>query len=387
MENKILLHLAIIIFLSKILSSISRKFKIPPVIGMLLLGIVLGRSFLKFIEPDVIINWIAEVGVLFLLFEAGLETNLSQIRKDAKQALLPALGGVIIPFALGFGFMHFLGRATNESLVAGLILTATSVSVSVMTLISMGKLKSLEGRTIINAAIIDDIIGIFLLTLIFSFASSSGGGGKEIMFFLLKMGLFFLTIALIGIYFIKTFFSNLKKLLMENSVLSISIGILLFFAWFAEFSGLASITGAYFAGLFLGQTNYKRTISEGTKNIGSSFFVDVFFVSIGLGFNIFKIDASAIFLIGFLLLAIGGKIFGSWLGSRFSGLDNVRSFRIGSGMAPRGEVALIIANMALDKGIVGADIVSATIVMVILSALVTPFLLKYSFMKLGGKSF
>ena len=142
MEDNILLHLAIIIFFSKILGAISRKFKFPPVIGMLFLGVVLGPTFLHFIEPGEVINWIAEIGVLFLLFEAGLETNLKQIKTDSKQALLPAIGGIVLPFSLGFFLIYLIDKNLVQSLIVGVIFTATSVSVSVMTLMDIGKVSS-----------------------------------------------------------------------------------------------------------------------------------------------------------------------------------------------------------------------------------------------------
>ena len=132
MENHILLHLAIIIFFSKILGAVARKLKQPPVVGMLLLGIILGPTLFHFIEPDEVINWIAKVGVLFLLFEAGLETNLKRIKEDSKQALLPALGGIILPFVLGFVLIYFTNHSITQALTVGVIFTATSVSVSVM---------------------------------------------------------------------------------------------------------------------------------------------------------------------------------------------------------------------------------------------------------------
>ena len=152
-------------------------------------------------------------------------------------------------------------------------------------------------------------------------------------------------------------------------------------------TGLAAITGAYFAGLFLGQTQHKHAVQIGITNIGKSFFVDVFFVNIGLGFNLFDIKTEPFFLLSFVVLAIVTKAVGSGIGAKLTNFDWTRSFRIGAGMMPRGEVALIVANMALDKKLISTDILSATILMVIISALITPFLLKLTFTKLGHKGF
>ncbi|RLC51622.1 MAG: cation:proton antiporter [Candidatus Cloacimonadota bacterium] len=385
MEDNILLHLAIIIFFSKILGALSRKFKQPPVIGMLLLGVVLGPTFLHFIEPDEVIKWIAKVGVLFLLFEAGLETNLKRIKEDSKQAILPALGGIVTPFLLGFVLSYFVYQDFVEGLIVGIILTATSVSVSVMTLIDMDKIKSIEGRCIVNAAIIDDIVGILLLTFIFGLTVKTEN--MNVALSLVKILAFFVVSFIFGLYILQPFFLNLKKILMENVVISLAIASVLLYSWFAEKTGLAAITGAYFAGLFLGQTQYRRFVHEGISNIGKSFFIDVFFVNIGLSFDLLSIEAHPLFLIGFVLLALVSKFFGSGLGAKLTHFDSIRAFRIGAGMIPRGEVALIVANMAMEKRIISADILSATILMVITSALVTPFLLKFGFTKLQGKTF
>jgi len=387
MENHILLHLAIIIFFSKILGAIARKLKQPPVIGMLLLGIVLGPTLLHFIEPDEVIMWIAKVGVLFLLFEAGLETNIKRIKEDSKQALLPAFGGIVLPFSLGLALIYFTNHNITQALAVGVIFTATSVSVSVMTLLELGKLKSIEGRCIVNSAIIDDIVGILLLTFIFGIISGTGESGSGLTVSIIKIIGFFIVASIIGVFILKPFFFNLKKILLDNVVISLAIAVVLLYSWLAEMAGLAAITGAYFAGLFLGQTQHKHAINIGITNIGKSFFVDVFFVSIGLQFDLFEIEAKPIFLLLFILLAIFGKIIGSGLGARITKFDAVRSFRIGSGMIPRGEVALIVANMALAKGLISTEILSATILLVIISALVTPLMLKFSFNKFKKSSF
>lgn len=386
MQSNILLKIAIIILLAKILAALSKKFKQPPVIGLLLLGIVLGPTALDIIEPCDVIKWIGQIGVLFLLFEAGLETDLKKIKNESKQAFLPACGGIIIPFLLGFGLSHFTGAPLEQSLVIGVIFTATSVSVSVMTLLDLGKLKSMEGRCIVNAAIIDDIVGILLLTIVFGLIGGVENSGEILLSFGKIIG-FFIAAVVIGKFFVKSFFNNLRKFLLDNSVVSLAIAILMFYSWFAEEAGLAAITGAYFAGLFLGQTEYSNPIRNGISAVGKSFFVDIFFVGIGLEFNLLKLDAEPLFLILFTVLAILGKIIGSGLGAKINHFDTTKSFRIGAGMVPRGEVALIVANMAAARNMVGTDVLSATILMVIFSAIVTPFLLKFGFIGLERKSF
>ncbi len=391
MGDRILLDLAIIIFCSKIMEALSRRLKQPPVIGMLLLGVILGPSFFNLVESDVIIQWLAKLGVLFLLFEAGLETNLKQIRQDSKQALLPALGGITVPMLLGFGLSMLFNKGVMHSLTIGVIFTATSVSVSVMTLIDLGKLKGIEGRCIVNAAIIDDVVGILLVTFLFGMSLGHSGGlhmpGVAFLHSIGKIVGFFAVIFLFGFFVLKPFFLNIKKFYLETAVLSLTISLIFVYAWLAEQAEIAAITGAYFAGLFVGQTKYKHSIQEDISTVGKSFFVDVFFVNIGLGIHLFKLRTDPIFLLLFVFLAMAGKFVGSSIGARFSSFDWLRSMRIGFGMIPRGEVALIIANMAVEKQLISTGELSSTIMLVIISAFVTPILLKYSYSRLQRKSF
>ncbi|MBN1948206.1 MAG: cation:proton antiporter [Candidatus Cloacimonetes bacterium] len=387
MQDNLLLKLAIIIIFSKILGMIFKKLKQPPVIGMLLLGIILGPTLLDFIEPDNVILWIAMIGVLFLLFEAGLETDLKRIKSESRQAILPALGGVIMPCVMGFLFSLLAHHSFVESFILGIIITATSVSVSVMTLIDIGKLRGVEGRCIVNAAIIDDIVGILLLTVVFGLSTGQAAASGTLLGQLVKIVIFFVFVFISGIFLLKPIFHNLKKIFLDNVELSLAVAFVLFYSWFAEETGLAAITGAYFAGLFIGQSEYKHSIQQGISVLGKAFFVDVFFVSIGLGFNLFTLQAAPLYLIGFVLLALFSKGFGCWLGARFTGFDNIRSTRIGIGMLPRGEVALIIASMAVERKLIGIEIMSATILMVVVSAFITPIMLKASYNRLVRRGF
>lgn len=381
-----LVSLAVILLFSTIIRSVSSKLKIPPVIGLLFLGVILGPTISGAIAYNEIIHWIGEVGVLFLLFQAGLETDIKRIKHESKQALPPALGGVILPFILGSLLVLLTGKSLAEAMVVGVIMTATSVSVSVMTLYDLGKMKSIEGRCIVNAAILDDVMGILLLTVVFAvFGTEGGGAGNQLIPFLKIIG-FFVIMLIAGKYIIPSLFNNLKRLWLEQSITKLAIVIIFVFAWLAEYAELAAITGAYFAGLFLGETQQQHKIAGNIQIIGKAIFIDIFFVGIGLQFNLLDLDIHYLFLISFILLAIFGKIIGSGIGARMTGLDNIRSFRIGSGMVPRGEVALIVANMGLRKGLISSDILSATIMMVIVTAVITPVLLKHGFVKLKGKT-
>lgn len=370
-----LLHLALILIFAKVGSSLSLKLKMPPVLGMLIIGIILGPSGFDIVKTDIVISYLAKIGVIMLLFSAGLETDIKKMKSQGKISLFTALGGVIIPFVLGYFTALFFGKDHYNATLVGTVLTATSVSVTVMTLIDMKRLHSPEGTSILGAAIIDDIIGIILLTFVFGLHS----GGTNITWSIGKIFIFFILTFLIGYFLIKPAIFYSKRLNIEYSVLSIALAICFFFAWGAKISGVAEITGAYFAGLFIGQTDSKRNIIEGIEALGQSFFVSVFFINIGLETHLEKVSGNPWFIILIIIFAVAGKSFGAGFGAKFGGFTWKQSIRTGFGMIPRGEVALIISSMALTKGIFTQTEFSTTVLLVIISAIVTPFLLKMSF--------
>ena len=252
---------------------------------------------------------------------------------------------------------------------------ATSVSVTVMTLIDLKQLHSSEGTTILGAAIIDDVIGILMLTFVFGLH----GGENNILFSMGKILAYFVLSSLVGFFLFRPIIRFTKRLNVESGVVTIALALCFFFAWAAEKAGMAEITGAYIAGLFIGQTRFKRTVSEGVETLGQSFFVAIFFINIGLETHLENISGNPLFIILIILFAIIGKIFGSGLGAKAGGFSLEQSTRIGVGMVPRGEVALIISAMALTRGIFTQTEYSTTVLIVILSAILTPPLLKLTF--------
>ncbi len=389
-SDPVLITVAVLILLGAILSAVSRRLKQPPVIGLLLLGVLLGPSALQLVHSNEIITWLSKLGVLFLLFEAGIETDIQRIKEDSKKAMFPALGGVVIPFILGFSFSWYLFQNLFHALTIACIFTATSVSVSVMTLMDLGKFKGVEGRVIVNAAILDDIVGILLVTFIFGMGATGASAGSPLVGILISVGQiigFFVLATVAGLYIIRPLFRNLVRLHMDHVIITIVCALIFIYAWLAEESGIAGITGAYLIGLFLGQTNYKHLIQEQVATVGKSFFVPIFFIHIGLEFNLLACGISTNVIIGFILLAMGGKILGSGLGARLAGFDWLRSSRIGIGMVPRGEVALIIASMGLQRGFIKAADMSLTVLIVIITAILTPLLLKFVFTKFSPRTF
>jgi len=370
-----LLHLAVILILSKYVAALAIKFKMPPVLGMIITGILLGPSALDIVKTDIVIQWLAKIGVILLLFTAGLDTDIVQMKSQGKASLLTAAGGVLFPFLLGFFTSRFFGLDYFSATLIGTVLMATSVSVTVMTLIDLKQLHSSEGTTILGAAIIDDIIGILMLTFVFGLH----GGENNVLLSLGKILAYFVLSFLVGFFLFRPIIRFTKRLNVESGVVTIALALCFFFAWAAEKVGMAEITGAYIAGLFIGQTRFKRTVSEGVETLGQSFFVAIFFINIGLETHLENISGNPMFIILIILFAIIGKIFGSGIGAKAGGFSLEQSTRIGVGMVPRGEVALIISAMALTRGIFTQTEYSTTVLIVILSAILTPPLLKLAF--------
>ena len=374
-----------IIFSAKILASIFQEINLPPVLAMILVGIIIGPTGFNLLPHEgelEILKLFSQIGVIILLFLAGLETDLEELKSIGKNSFIIALGGIIFPFLFGFLTTWFFTGKIEAAVIMGLILTATSVSVSVMTLMDIGKLKTVEGNTIVSAAIIDDVIGIILLSVIFGFMGNEGEAnlmeiGKTLLFI---VG-YFVFIFAFGIFIIPFLSRNINRIKGEMFYLVFAFFIMFLFSWVAETVEIAAITGAFFAGLFLGKTKEKHAIEEGAKTIGHTLFVTIFFVFIGLETNLRNLKLEILpFVAVFILVAFLGKIFGCGLFARLIGFDFKRAFRIGAGMAPRGEVALIIASLAMVKhDFLSENEFTAVIFMVIVTAFVTPFLLKASF--------
>lgn len=382
MHENIFIILAVIIILAKVLSDLFIRINIPPVLAMIVIGLVMGPTgfnLIKSQEDMHIVHFCSKLGVIILLFMAGLDTDIEKMKRIGGNTLIIALGGMVLPFMLGFSITYIFFSSVKTALIFGTILTATSVSITVMTLMDLKKLKTVEGNTILGAAIIDDILGILLLTFIFSFL---GVGDKSSLMSVIYIFAYLIGAIIIGFIFIPFIMTWSSKLKTEKTLIAVSLSLLLFFAWSAEMVEIAAITGAYLAGLFIGRTRFKHKIGQDMLVLGHSFFISVFFVSIGLITKLQISQKVIIFAVIFSIVAILGKLFGSGLLAKIVGFNWKRSFAIGSGMIPRGEVALIIASIAaspLRGELIESDQFSAVVFMVLITAFVTPFLLKYFF--------
>ncbi|MDF2607031.1 MAG: sodium:proton antiporter [Bacillales bacterium] len=368
----LILQLALILLFSKIAGEISVKLGQPAVLGKLLIGIVLGPSVLGLIESTDILKEISDIGVILLMFIAGLETDMDEFKKSGKASTFVGIGGILLPLSIGFGSGIALGLDTIQASFLGLLLSATSVSISVQVLKEMGNLKSKEGATILGAAVIDDILVVIFLAFLMSFA----GGDVNLGMILFKKVMFFAITIFAGWKLVPIMLKKFVPLKVSESIISAALIITFTFSYFAEYTGVAAIIGAYIAGVSISVTTYKHEVFEKIETIGYSIFVPVFFTSIGVAAELGGITENLNIILILSVIAIATKLIGSGIGARLAGFNWISSVGIGSAMVSRGEVALIIAAIGLDNKLIDHDFFTAIVVVVLITTIVTPLLMK-----------
>ena len=336
--------------------------------------------------PDLlaVVRDFADIGVILLMFVAGLETDLAEMRRVGRVAFWAAFGGVALPMAGGIATALFFGLPLYwEAIFIGTILTATSVSISAQTLMELGALRSREGATILGAAVIDDVMGILVLSFVVAFAKASAEGADlgAVLLVVVRMAAYF-ALAIAAGSLIRPALRWVSRLPVTEAVLAGAVVIALVYAWAAEYGGgVAAITGAYIAGVLIAQTPFKKQVDAGIHPLTYSVFVPVFFIAIGLQANGRELGDSAVFTIVLIGVAIIAKAVGCGVFSRLLGFNARESLRVGAGMISRGEVGLIVAGYGLANGLIGQQVFSASVVMVLVTTMVTPPLLRLTFPK------
>jgi len=373
--------LAIIIVFAKIFGILARKCKAPQVAGEIIAGLIIGPSLLGLVNQTDFITQMAEIGVVLLMFSAGLETNLKDLKKTGLISLLIACAGVIIPLISGaLLYMAFYGIAPWGSenfyiaVFMGVIMTATSVSITVETLKEMGKLKGKVGTTIVSAAIIDDVIGILVLTFVIGLKNPDTNPGSVVLSTLL----FFVFAIVVGFILYKIMVILDNRYPHTRRISIIGLAICLAFAYIAErHFGIADITGAYVAGIILCSIRDSGYIAEKMDINSYMLFGPIFFASIGLKTSIDNINGEIIvFTVAFIIVALVTKIIGCGLMAKLCGFNKEDSLKIGVGMMNRGEVALIVAQKGLSVGLLSSVFFTSVILLIIISSVVTPVILK-----------
>ncbi|MET3939882.1 monovalent cation:proton antiporter-2 (CPA2) family protein [Paenibacillus sp. PvP094] len=379
------LVLAIILIFTKIAGDLSVRLGQPSVLGKLIVGVILGPALLGWVQPTDFIHHMSEIGVLLLMFIAGLETDLEQLKKNWKSAFAVAVGGVILPFIGGYGSAIAFGMTQAHALFFGLLFCATSVSISVQTLKDMNQLSSREGTTILGAAVVDDVLVVVLLAVMMSLLGA-GAGDVSIGLLIGKKALFFVIIAFAGWWLVPRIMKWMAPLRVTETVITAGLIICFGFSYFAEWMGVAGIIGAFAAGIAISQTNFKHEVETKLEPIAYSIFVPVFFVSIGLNVTFDGVGSQILLIVVISLIAIITKWIGGGVGARLTGFDRSSSMAIGAGMISRGEVALIIASTGLTSGLLDPEYFTSVVIMVIITTLVTPPLLKLTFARKKGET-
>lgn len=379
------LVLAIILIFTKIAGDLSVRLGQPSVLGKLIVGVILGPALLGWVQPTDFIHHMSEIGVLLLMFIAGLETDLEQLKKNWKSAFAVAVGGVILPFIGGYGSAIAFGMTQAHALFFGLLFCATSVSISVQTLKDMNQLSSREGTTILGAAVVDDVLVVVLLAVMMSLLGA-GAGDVSIGLLIGKKALFFVIIAFAGWWLVPRIMKWMAPLRVTETVITAGLIICFAFSYFAEWMGVAGIIGAFAAGIAISQTTFKHEVETKLEPIAYSIFVPVFFVSIGLNVTFEGVGSQILLIVVISLIAIITKWIGGGVGARLTGFDRSSSMAIGAGMISRGEVALIIASTGLTSGLLDPEYFTSVVIMVIITTLVTPPLLKITFARKKGET-
>lgn len=363
---------------TKVLGIVTKRFALPQVVGALLAGLLLGPAMLGVLQETTLMDQLAELGVIVLMFNAGLETDLGELKKAGKSAFIIALIGVLVPLVGGFVLASLFNQGSDaflQNVFIGVILTATSVSITVETLKEIGKLSTRSGNAILGAAIIDDVLGIVALTII----TSLSGTGANVLLVLLKIVAFFAISVVVWMVMhrlVEWWFKRYDR--DKRRFVVISFAFCLLYAYLAEeLFGVADITGAYIAGLIFAKTPRVTYLQDRFDTLSYTLLSPIFFASIGLKVVLPQMSGTIIlFSILLILWSVASKILGCGLGSKLCGYSNQDALRIGVGMISRGEVALIVANNGIAAGLMKDEFFGPVVLMVIATTILTPILLK-----------
>ena len=385
MSYRYLLDIALILLSTKCLSLLTRRFNLPQVVGALLAGLILGPAMFNILNETEFISQMAELGVIVLMFTAGLESNIDELKESGKASLIIASLGVIIPLFGGFAVAEMFKNeeivnvsSTVQSIFIGIVLTATSVSITVETLKELGKLSTRSGNAILGAAIIDDILGILALTVITSISDPQ----VNLKAVILKVIGFFIFALISGLIIAVLFDKWTHKYNVDKRRFVIFAFVICLLMSFSaeEFFGVADITGAFIAGLILSKNNERDYIKNRFETVSYMLLSPMFFASIGICITLPKMDLRILSLTLLLtIVAIFTKIIGCGVGAKICRYTNKESVQIGIGMISRGEVALIVASKGMALELMSDYFVGPIIIMVLITTIITPVFLKMVF--------
>jgi Kef-type K+ transport system membrane component KefB len=383
---QLLLALAIIIVAAKGGGYVAGRLGQPAVLGELLIGLILGPTVLDMLQWPLFsdqhlgetLNHLSHLGVLFLMFIAGLEVDLMEMLSTGRPAVLAGIMGAVAPLALGMAAALAFGFDVQRSLFMGLVLAATSVSISAQCLMEMGVLRSREGVALLGGAVVDDVLVILFLSLFLAVAGGGGRGAITILWVVVKMVAFLALAVAAGARFVPRLVSLVSRLPVSEGVMALVIVTTLLYGWAAEaLGGMAAITGAFLAGLLFARTSVRQHVETGMHTLAYAWLVPIFFVSVGLEANARALGRQDLpFAVLIIVVAVISKILGSGIGARIGGFSNIESLRLGVGMTSRGEVGLIVASVGLNAGLIGERIFASVVLMVLGTTPATPVMLR-----------
>jgi len=383
----LLLLLALAVLSAKMAGWIATRLGQSAVLGELLVGLIMGPTVLDVLnmpalaglDVGVTINHMAEIGVILLMLIAGMEVELQDLRRSGWSALLGGISGVIVTIGVAWGLSRLFGYDATSALAIGVLVTATSVSISAQTLLELGVLRRPEGIALLGAGVVDDILVILLLSVLLGFGS--GGGASGILWIVGRMVLFLIGGGAFCLWALPWLMRRVERWPVSAAVPSAALIATFFIAWAADaLGGVGGITGAFLVGLGLRRTLLHHTISRAIHTIGYALFVPLFFVSVGLHTNVRSLDTGRIFFgLALIAVAIAAKVAANMLGAWAGGLPRDGALRMGLGMIPRGEVSLIAATVEIAEGWIGEGLFAIVMLLVLTTTLLAPLVLRIAF--------
>lgn len=369
--------LALILLTTMMFAHFSLKLGIPAVIGELLAGVLLGPAILNWVQPTNLVSDFAEIGVIFLMFIAGLESDLTMLKKYFRPGVLVAVIGVIVPVITIFIFARTWGFNFVAASFLGITYAATSVSISVEVLKELKALDTKSGATILGAAVVDDILTVIILSVAVGvFGEGQSTTSLPLWLSLIGQVLYFGVIYLV-VKFAAPYLMHLaERLYPSSAVMIMSLLLCLGMAYLADVIGMSAVIGAFFAGVAVSTTPYRHEVDASLTSIGYGIFIPVFFVSIGLNMRLDGLGRDFMFIVIMTVLALVTKWVGCGFGSKLAGQSWHDANVVGAGMVSRGEMALIVAQIGFEAKLLHEDFYSSVIIVIILTTLIAPFLLK-----------
>lgn len=385
-----LIVLAVILTVAKLGGYLSLRIGQPAVAGEVLAGLILGPSLIDFLHWPVFTDshlgetftLLAEFGVLLMMFIAGLEVHMSDLRLSGRVAFNAGVLGFLAPLGLGYLAAVWMDFPPDLALFIGLLLAPTSVSISAQTLMELKVLRTRVGTSLLGAAVIDDILVVMGLSIFLALSGSGQtGGGADLIWLFVRMLAYLAISVMAGPWLLTRFHRWVERLPVSQAVVASALIMMMLFAWAAEFlGGVAAIIGAFIAGLSYARTAAKPQILTGFSSLAYSLFVPIFFINVGLNANLRDVQSDSLLLLAVLTVtAIFSKIIGTGIGGLLGKLSRKESFQLGVGMVPRGEVGLIVVSIGITEGLIDETLLSVAVAMVILTTLLAPPVLRALF--------